>query len=195
MKSKLLLGSSNKGKLDEIKFYLKYFNIYLDFELITQKELKNFEEPIEDALTFQENAEIKSQHYFNLTGHATICDDSGFVIDEMGDYPGVKTARVAKKLGSEQNVMDDIFSKFGNISHLNATFFCAVSLITDNKKYNCLGKVKGKMISQRIGNNGFGYDPYFIPEQSEKTFAEMEGYEKLKASHRFQAFKILSSQI
>ena len=195
MKNKLLLGSSNKGKLNEIKFYLKYFSIYLGFEVITTKEFNNLEEPMEDALTFQENAEIKAQHYFNLTGLATISDDSGFVIDEMGDYPGIKTARVAKKLGSEQNVMDDIFSKFGNISHLNATFFCAVSLVTDKKKYNCLGKIKGKMISQRIGNNGFGYDPYFIPEQSEKTFAEMQSDEKLKASHRFQAFKILSSQI
>ena len=75
MKNKLLLGSSNKGKLNEIKFYLKYFSIYLDFDLITTKELNNFGEPIEDALTFQENAEIKSQYYFNLTGHATISDD------------------------------------------------------------------------------------------------------------------------
>mgnify|MGYP000104484129 FL=1 len=128
MKNKLLLGSSNKGKLNEIKFYLKYFSIYLDFDLITTKELNNFGEPIEDALTFQENAEIKSQYYFNLTGHATISDDSGFVIDDLGNYPGVKTARVAKKLGSEQNVMNDIFSKFGNISHLKATFFlCCVT--------------------------------------------------------------------
>ena len=70
-----------------------------------------------------------------------------------------------------------------------------LDVVSNNKKYNCLGKVKGKMISEGIGNNGFGYDPYFIPEQSEKTFAEMQSNEKLKASHRFQAFKILSSQI
>ena len=195
MKNKLLLGSSNRGKLSEIKFYLKYFSIYLDFEVITTKKFNNLEEPIEEALTFQENADIKSQHYFDLTGLSTISDDSGFVIDEMGDYPGVRTARVAKKLGGEQGVMDDIFSKFKNISHLNATFFCAVSLITDKKRYNCLGKIKGKMIAHGKGSNGFGYDPYFIPKQNEKTFAEMQVDEKLKASHRFQAFKILSSQI
>ena len=146
MKNKLLLGSSNKGKLNEIKFYLKYFSIYLDFDLITTKELNNFEEPTENALTFQENAEIKSQYYFNLTGHATISDDSGFVIDDLGNYPGVKTARVAKKLGSEQ-MLWMIFFKVWRYKSL-MLHFCAVSLVTDNKKYNCLGKVKGKMISQ-----------------------------------------------
>ena len=195
MKNRLLLGSSNLGKLKEIQFYLKYFSLYLDYEVITTKDLNNLTDPVEDAITFQENAEIKSQHYFDLTGLTTISDDSGFIIDELDNYPGVKTARVVKEHGSEQSVIDFIFSKFKNIDQLNATFYCALSLVTKDKKYNCLGKTKGKMISKRRGVNGFGYDPYFIPTQSESTFAEMSDDSKLLVSHRFQAFKLLSNQI
>ena len=195
MKNRLLLGSGNLGKLKEIQFYLKYFDLYSDYEVLTTKDLNNLKDPVEDALTFQENAEIKSQHYFDFTGLTTISDDSGFIIDELGNYPGIKTARVAKEHGSEQGVIDFIFSKFKNISQLNATFYCALSLVTKNKKYNCLGKIKGKMIPNKKGINGFGYDPYFIPAQSESTFAEMSDKTKLIASHRFQAFKLLSIQI
>ena len=195
MKNRLLLGSSNLGKLKEIQFYLKYFSLYSNYEVITTKDLNGLIEPAEDALTFQENAEIKSQHYFDFTGLTTISDDSGFIIDELGNYPGVKTARVVIEHGSEQGVIDYIFSKFKNISKLNATFYCALSLVTKNSKYNCLGKIKGKMIPNKKGTNGFGYDPYFIPAQSKNTFAEMSDDNKLIASHRFQAFKHLSNQI
>ena len=195
MKNRLLLGSGNLGKLKEIQFYLKYFDLYSDYELLTTKNLNNLTDPVEDALTFQENAEIKSQHYFNLTGLTTIGDDSGFIIDELDNYPGVKTARAVKEHGSEQSVIDFIFSKFKNINQLNATFYCALSLVTKEKSYNCLGEIKGKMIPKQKGINGFGYDPYFIPTQGEKTFAEMSGDNKLLASHRFKAFKLLSNQI
>ena len=195
MKNRLLLGSGNLGKLKEIQFYLKYFDLYSGYEVITTKDLNNLTNPIEDALTFQENAEIKSQHYFDLTGLTTISDDSGFIIDELDNYPGVKTARAVKEHGSEQRVIDFIFSKFKNINQLNATFYCALSLVTKEKQYNCLGEIKGKMIPKKKGINGFGYDPYFIPAQGEKTFAEISGDNKLLASHRFQAFKLLSNQI
>ena len=195
MKNRLLLGSGNLGKLKEIQFYLKYFDLYLDYEVLTTKDLNNLTDPVEDALTFQENAEIKSQHYFDLTGLTTISDDSGFIIDELDNYPGVKTARAVKEHGSEQSVIDFIFSKFENINQLNATFYCALSLVTKEKRYNCLGEIKGKMIPKKKGINGFGYDPYFIPIQGENTFAEMSGDNKLLASHRFQAFKLLSNQI
>ena len=195
MKNRLLLGSGNLGKLKEIQFYLKYFDLYLDYEVLTTKGFNNLTDPVEDALTFQENAEIKSQHYFNLTGLTTISDDSGFIIDELDNYPGVKTARAVKEHGSEQSVIDFIFSKFKNRNQLNATFYCALSLVTKEKRYNCLGEIKGKMIPKKKGINGFGYDPYFIPTQGEKTFAEMSGDNKLLESHRFQAFKLLSNQI
>jgi XTP/dITP diphosphohydrolase len=189
------LGSGNLGKLKEIQFYLKYFDLYLDYEVLTTKDLNNLTDPVEDALTFQENAEIKSQHYFDLTGLTTISDDSGFIIDELDNYPGVKTARAVKEHGSEKSVIDFIFSKFKNRNQLNATFYCALSLVTKEKRYNCLGEIKGKMIPKKKGINGFGYDPYFIPTQGEKTFAEMSGDNKFLASHRFQAFKLLSNQI
>ncbi len=134
MKNRLLLGSGNLGKLKEIQFYLKYFDLYSDYELLTTKNLNNLTDPVEDALTFQENAEIKSQHYFNLTGLTTISDDSGFIIDELDNYPGVKTARAVKEHGSEQSVIDFIFSKFENINQLNATFLLCFIISHKGKK-------------------------------------------------------------
>ena len=193
MSNKLLLGSSNPGKLNEIKFYLNYFNLFNDYEVLTTKNLDKHEEPVENASTFEENANIKSQFYFKLTGNTTISDDSGFIIDELHDYPGIKTARVAKELGGEQKVMDHIFSQFKDRAEINATFYCSLSLVSINKNLNCLGSVKGKMIPHQKGNDGFGYDPYFIPSNSKRTFAEMSLKEKLTLSHRFAAFKILST--
>ena len=195
MSNKLLLGSSNPGKLKEIKFYLNYFNLFNDYEVLTTKNLDKHEEPVENASTFEENANIKSQFYFKLTGNTTISDDSGFIIDELHDYPGIKTARVAKELGGEQKVMDHIFSQFKDRAEINATFYCSLSLVSINKNLNCLGSVKGKMIPHQKGNDGFGYDPYFIPNLETQTYAEMTNEKKMISSHRFSAFQILSNQI
>ena len=94
-----------------------------------------------------------------------------------------------------KNIINYIFSKFKNETHLKATFHCSIALIGDDKKLICSGKVKGSIIPANRGNSGFGYDPFFIPENNSKTFAEMEIQEKMIMSHRFNAFKVLANQI
>jgi len=195
LKNSIFLGTGNTGKLKEIQFYLSYFHIFQEFKTITPSNFKHLNDPIENGTTFEENAKLKSKFFFETTNILSLSDDSGFIVNKLDGYPGIKTARVAKDLGSEQKVIDSIFSKFTYESCLEATFHCAIALIGERENLICSGKVNGSIIPIPKGNKGFGYDPYFIPENNFKTFAEMEIEEKMLISHRFDAFKVLANQI
>ena len=122
----------------------------------------------------------------------TLSDDSGFIVEEMESFPGIKTARVANEMGGEQQVVNYIFSKNPKKQKIDATFHCSLSLVGYKIDQVVTGKVVGSIISSKKGNDGFGYDPFFIPQNSNKTFAEMGLKEKMFLSHRFEAFKTLS---
>ena len=96
MANKLLLGSGNSGKIEEIKFYLEYFNLFTGFKIVDLSSFKGLGEPIENGATFKENSIIKSTFFFNKTNYLTLSDDSGFTVEGMKNFPGTKTARVAK---------------------------------------------------------------------------------------------------
>ena len=193
MKNNLLLGSGNPGKIKEIKFYLEYFNLFTDRNIIDLSNFSDVGEPEENGSTFEENSIIKSTFFFKKTNCLTLSDDSGFIVEEMENFPGVKTARVAKKMGGEQKVVDYIFSKKTKKQKISATFYCSLSLVGQKINNVVTGKISGFIIPHKKGNDGFGYDPFFIPLHSKKTFAEMGNNQKMKLSHRFEAFKILST--
>ena len=193
MKNNLLLGSGNPGKIKEIKFYLEYFNLFTDRNIIDLSNLSDVGEPEENGSTFEENSIIKSTFFFKKTNCLTLSDDSGFIVEEMENFPGVKTARVAKEMGGEQKVVDYIFSKKTKKQKISATFYCSLSLLGQKINNVVTGKISGFIIPHKKGNDGFGYDPFFIPLRSKKTFAEMGNNQKMKLSHRFEAFKILST--
>ena len=193
MKNNLLLGSSNPGKIKEIKFYLEYFNLFTDRNIIDLSNFSDVGEPEENGSTFEENSIIKSNFFFKKTNCLTLSDDSGFIVEEMENFPGVKTARVAKEMGGEQKVVDYIFSKKTKKQKISATFYCSLSLVGQKINNVITGKISGFIIPHKKGNDGFGYDPFFIPLHSKKTFAEMGDNQKLKLSPRFEAFKILST--
>ena len=193
MKNNLLLGSGNTGKVKEIKFYLEYFNLFKNFKILDLSSFKDLGEPEENGSTFEENSIIKSNFFFNKTNCLTLSDDSGFIVDGMEYFPGIKTARIAKEMGGEQQVINYIFSKNLATKKLSATFHCSLSLIGYKINRVVTGKVDGFIIPNKTGNDGFGYDPFFIPQNSNKTFAEMGLKEKMSLSHRFEAFKILST--
>jgi XTP/dITP diphosphohydrolase len=192
LKNNLLLGSGNAGKIKEIKFYLEYFNLFNNFNILDLSGFKDLGEPEENGPTFEENSIIKSTYFYNTTGHLTLSDDSGFIVEEMEKFPGIKTARVAKEMGGEQEVVNYIFKKNPKTKKIGATFYCSLSLIGQKINQVVTGKVVGSIISSKKGNDGFGYDPFFIPQSSNKTFAEMGLKEKMSLSHRFEAFKLLS---
>ena len=193
MKNNLLLGSGNAGKITEIKFYIEYFNLFKNFQILDLSSFRNLGEPEENGKTFEENSIIKSTFFYNKTGCLTLSDDSGFIVDGMENFPGIKTARVAKEMGDEQQVVNYIFTKNPKKQEINATFHCSLSLIGYKINRVVTGTVDGFIIPNKTGNDGFGYDPFFIPSSSKKTFAEMGLKEKMTLSHRFQAFKILST--
>jgi XTP/dITP diphosphohydrolase len=191
LKNNLLLGSGNPGKIKEIKFYLEYFNLFTDRNIIDLSNFSDVGEPEENGSTFEENSIIKSNFFFKKTNCLTLSDDSGFIVEEMENFPGVKTARVAKEMGGEQKVVDYIFSKKTKKQKISATFYCSLSLVGQKINNVVTGKISGFIIPHKKGNDGFGYDPFFIPLHSKKTFAEMGNNQKMKLSHRFEAFKIL----
>ena len=193
MKNNLLLGSGNPGKIKEIKFYLEYFNLFTDRNIIDLSNFSDVGEPEENGSTFEENSIIKSNFFFKKTNCLTLSDDSGFIVEEMENFPGVKTARVAKEMGGEQKVVDYIFGKKTKKQKISATFYCSLSLVGQKINNVVTGKISGFIIPHKKGNDGFGYDPFFIPLHSKKTFAEMGNNQKMKLSHRFEAFKILST--
>ena len=193
MANNLLLGSGNSGKIKEIKFYLEYFNLFTNFKILDLSSFKGLGEPIENGTSFKENSIIKSTFFFNKTNYLTLSDDSGFTVEGMKNFPGIKTARIAKEMGGEQQVINFIFNKNPNKQKIRATFHCCISLVGHKVNQAVIGKVGGFIISNKTGDGGFGYDPYFIPSNSKKTFAEMSLKEKLTLSHRFEAFKILST--
>ena len=195
MKNNILLGTSNSGKLKEFRYYLKYFNIFPNYEIKTLTDFEYIGEPNENGRTFEENALLKSIFFNKKTNLTSLSDDSGFIVHGLKNYPGIKTAREAKRLGGEKKVIDYIYSKLNKLSEIDATFICALAIKSNDEEIICSGKIDGKIININRGHRGFGYDPYFIPLKQNKTFAEMELNEKMMVSHRFNAFKNLSNQI
>jgi XTP/dITP diphosphohydrolase len=188
--SKLLIGSNNKGKYKEIKDLLpKYIKTHSTSEF----KLKS---PREDGLTFVENSIIKSKYFSKKTKLICLADDSGLEIDILGKSPGIYSARWGGKKGDFKKAIKRVYKELSkkdkNWQHkkVKARFICALSICyLDNKIVSVLGKVEGHISSEPKGENGFGYDPIFIPKNKKKTFGEMSSSQKYKIDHRFFAFQ------
>ena len=188
--SKLLIGTNNKGKYKEIKDLLpKYIKTY------STKEFK-LKSPKEDGLTFEENSIIKSKYFSKKTKLICLADDSGLEIDLLNKAPGIYSARWGGKNGDFKKAINRVYRNLFKIDKnwqskkIKARFICALSIYNLDKKIASVqGKVEGFISNEPKGNNGFGYDPIFIPRNKKKTFGEMKSSEKYKIDHRFDAFK------
>jgi XTP/dITP diphosphohydrolase len=188
--SKLLIGTNNKGKYREIRDLLpKYIKTYstADYKLKSPKE---------NGLTFEENSIIKSKHFSKKTKLACLADDSGLEIDVLNKNPGIYSARWGGKNGDFNKAIKKVYRKLSKKDKnwqqkkIKARFVCAFSICyLDKKIASVIGKVEGYISNEPRGNNGFGYDPIFIPKNKKKTFGEMKLLEKYKIDHRFVAFK------
>ena len=188
--SKLLIGTNNKGKYKEIKDLLpKYIKTY------STKEFK-LKSPKEDGLTFEENSIIKSKYFSKKTKLICLADDSGLEIDLLNKAPGIYSARWGGKNGDFKKAINRVYRNLFRIDKnwqskkIKARFICALSIYNLDKKITCVqGKVEGFISNEPKGNNGFGYDPIFVPKNKKETFGEMKSSEKYKIDHRFEAFK------
>ena len=188
--SKLLIGTNNKGKYKEIKDLLpKYIKTYStsDFKLKSPKE---------DGLTFIENSVIKSRYFSKKTKIICLADDSGLEIDLLDKNPGIYSARWGGKSGDFNRAIRRVYKeltkkdKNWRQKKIRARFICALSICyLDDKIATASGKVEGYISDTPKGDNGFGYDPIFIPKNKRKTFGEMNSLQKYKIDHRSVAFK------
>jgi XTP/dITP diphosphohydrolase len=188
--SKLLIGTNNKGKFKEIRDLLpKYIKTHSTSEF----KLKS---PRENGHTFVENSIIKSKYFSKKTKLICLADDSGLEIDILDKSPGIYSARWGGKKGDFKKAINKVYKELSkkdkNWKHkkIKARFICALSIsYLDKKIASVLGKVEGHISVNPKGENGFGYDPIFIPKNKRKTFGEMSSLQKYKIDHRFVAFK------
>lgn len=140
----------------------------------------------ETGVTFQENAQQKTDYLRSRFHVDCFGDDSGLEVDALNGEPGVYSARYSGSRDMEQNI-DLVLSKLGDSSNRTARFKTVISLFLQGEQHFFEGSVEGRIIDQRIGTEGFGYDPIFIPDGYTQTFAEMSLAEKNKISHRAKA--------
>jgi XTP/dITP diphosphohydrolase len=184
--SKLLIGTNNKGKYKEIRNLLpKHIKTHSTSEF----KLKS---PREDGHTFEENSIIKSKYFSKKTKLICLADDSGLEIDILDKSPGIYSARWGGKKGDFKKAINKVYRELSkkdkNWKHkkIKARFICALSICyLDKKIASVLGKVEGYISVNPKGENGFGYDPIFIPKKKRKTFGEMSSLQKYKIDHRF----------
>jgi XTP/dITP diphosphohydrolase len=183
---RLLLASSNRGKLAEMQALLRGLN--LEFVLLDQAGIKGIVE--ETGATYAENAALKAQAYAQRSGLLAIADDSGLEVDALGGLPGIHSARFADKPGaSDADRRATLLRRLEGVPPpWTAHFHCTVAIATpQGELYLTDGDCYGEVISQEKGSNGFGYDPIFWMPEQQRTMAELSEGEKNRVSHRARA--------
>ena len=188
--SKILIGTNNKGKLKEIKGLLpKSIKIFSTSDF-------NLKSPVENGQTFKENSIIKSKFFSKKSNLVCIADDSGLEIDCLDKKPGIFSARWAGPKGDFNKAIKKIYRELNKkeknwkLKKIKARFVCALSICyLDKKIASVVGKIEGSISNNIRGENGFGYDPIFIPQKRKQTFGEMKFSSKYKIDHRSIAFK------
>lgn len=182
----IIFATNNQNKVEEVRAVLGS-----SFKILTLKEAGILIDIPEPHDTLEANATEKSRTIFDLTNKNCFSEDTGLEVEALNGEPGVKSARYA---GEARSFDDNIEKLLGNLTKVNNTtarFRTVISLILDGREYFFEGICPGNIIHERKGNNGFGYDPVFVPEGSDKTFAEMTMEEKNKFSHRKKAMEKL----
>lgn len=192
---KLIVASNNEHKIREIKDMLKEFNL----NILSLKEAGIYIDVEENGDTFKENAHIKAMEIYKLLDdEMVIADDSGLMVDILNGEPGVYSARYCGEHGNDEKNNEKLLLKLKDIEDekKSAQFVAAIELIIDkNTIISVQGNVRGYIIKERRGNNGFGYDPLFYIPKLNKTMAELTSEEKNSISHRAEALKMLKKEI
>ena len=188
---KIVFATNNKHKLEEIEDILGK-----DFEIVSLAEIGCHEDIPETGLTLEENARQKSTYIVEHYNHDCFADDTGLEVDALNGEPGVHSARYAEGTDhdSEAN-MRKLLSKMSNVKERTARFRTVISLIINGVEHQFEGRVEGRIATEKHGKEGFGYDPIFIPEGYDKSFAELGEEVKNQISHRARAVKKLAEYL
>lgn len=191
----VIVASGNPGKVKELSDILESFGME-----VKSKDEAGYShiDPIEDGLTYEENSLIKAEALVKASGCAVIADDSGLEVDFLGGEPGIYTSRFAgddcnpdKNNAKLLTLMDGV--PYGD---RKAKFVTAITMLfPDGRKIVARGECPGHIVTEKSGEGGFGYDPVFIPEGYQSTFAQLGKEVKNKISHRARAISSLVNQL
>jgi len=184
---KIVIASSNKGKIKEIKKILDNFEVIPYTDLIEPFEIE------ESGKTFKENAIIKAKAiYKKLPKFIVLADDSGISVPILGNMPGIYSARFAGEGASDRDNLNKLINelKKRNIKKTPAFYTAAIAIATPYGVFTTHGFMRGEVIDEARGNKGFGYDPLFIPKGFEKTLGELDEEIKKSISHRTKALDL-----
>ena len=191
---KVLIGTNNKGKVKEYKFFLSNY-----FDVLTPADIGIKFDVVETGTTYEENSLLKLEFLRKKDlNMAILCDDSGLEIESLNNEPGVFSARYAGEDCSDQENINKVLNNLNGKKNRKAKFICVISFFYD--KFSSFprifrGECHGLILENQSGNSGFGYDPIFYYENLSKTFANLSEDEKNKVSHRSVAMKELFSNL
>lgn len=192
---KLVLASSNAGKLEELRHLLAD----TDIELIAQSDL-GVTDADETATTFVENALIKARHASRMTGLPALADDSGICVDALNGAPGLYSARYAGEHGNAGRNIDKLLEALTGVpdERRTAHFYCVLVLLhhaDDPQPLIVEGEWRGRILHARRGTGGHGYDPVFLDPELGRSAAELEAALKNRISHRGRALAALRERL
>lgn len=187
----LIFASKNKGKIFEVSKILGK----QDFDIVSLLGI-DLPDIVESGSTFEENAKIKAETVFNNLEIPTIADDSGLVVEQLDGRPGVYSARYSGEGATDKENNEKLLLELRNFPGKHKAKYVCVAVYYDGNEFlSAYGEVHGEIIKEGKGNNGFGYDPLFIPDGYKKTMAQLTMEEKNKISHRAIAFNELKRLI
>ncbi|HLO91904.1 MAG: non-canonical purine NTP diphosphatase [Chloroflexota bacterium] len=189
MKS-LIFATNNKHKIEEVNHIL-----HEKYHIVSLHETGFTDDIPETATTLEGNASLKAWHIYNLYNTDCFADDTGLEVEALNGEPGVYSARYAGEGHNFSLNVDKLLKNLEGISNRRAQFRTVVSLILNGEEVLFEGKIKGTIISERKGVNGFGYDPVFVPEGYTITMAEMPAEVKNKISHRALAMQQMADYL
>jgi XTP/dITP diphosphohydrolase len=191
---RLVLATRNAHKLTELGEILSAAGLHVSLEALPASA----PDVVEDGLTFAQNAMKKARSAAEATGLPAVADDSGLCVDALNEMPGVLSARWAGSSKDDAANLALVLDQVQDVpdGHLGAHFACAAALALPGGEDRVVeGRVDGVLVREPRGSGGFGYDPIFLPDGSDRTTAEMSSAEKHAISHRGRAFRALAPVI
>jgi XTP/dITP diphosphohydrolase len=183
---KIVFASNNKNKIKEIQALLP-----AAIQIVSLEDIGCTEEIPETANTIEGNAILKANYVTQKYGFDCFADDSGLEVDALNGEPGVFSARYAGEPKNDENNIDKLLTNLNGIENKKANFKTVICLNLNGNQHLFTGIINGQIINERVGTNGFGYDPIFVADGYQKTFAELTLEEKSNISHRGIAVKQL----
>ncbi|MCC7533763.1 MAG: non-canonical purine NTP diphosphatase [Bacteroidia bacterium] len=180
---RLIFATHNINKAKEIQKMLDS-----TIEILTLNDINLTEDIPETGSTLQANALIKARYVNNKTGYNCFADDTGLIVNALNGAPGVFSARYAGPNATDDNNMQKLLINLEDKQDRTAKFVTSICLFWNDEMFVFEGELKGKIIKEKIGTNGFGYDPVFLPDGYDITLAQMDLTTKNKISHRGKAF-------